>query len=186
MLEIKFKPFPNFATDRLFLRAINNDDKKEIFALRSNPQVMEHISRALAKNIEEAQTFINKITKGINEDKLVYWGITLKVDDSLIGTICLWNISLDNYRAELGYELMPKYQGQGLMQEAFTRVVDFAFNTLGFHTLEANVNPGNKRSIKLLEKNEFVREAYFKENYFYEGEFLDTVIYSKINQQKKP
>ena len=131
-------------------------------------------------------TFINKITKGINEDKLVYWGITLKVDDSLIGTICLWNISRENYRSELGYELMPKYQGQGLMQEAFIRVVDFAFNTLGFHTLEANVNPRNKRSIKLLEKNEFVREAYFKENYFYEGEFLDTAIYSKISPQKKP
>ena len=181
MLDIKFKPFPNLATNRLFLRAINKDDKDEIFALRSNPQVMEHINRPLTKKLAEVESFINKITKGIKENQLVYWGITLKVDDSLIGTICLWNISRENYRAELGYELMPEYQGQGLMQEAFTKVVTYAFKRLGFHTLEADVNPDNKKSIKLLEKNDFKREAYFKEKFFYEGKFLDTAIYSRIN-----
>jgi len=144
---------------------------------------MEHISRPLAKSVEDAESFIRKITKGINQNQLVYWGITLKVDDSLIGTVCLWNISTENHRAELGYELMPEFQGQGLMQEALTRVIDYAFKTLRFHTLEANVNPDNKKSVKLLEKNDFAREAYFKENYFYEGEFLDTLIYSKINPE---
>jgi len=183
MLNIQFKPFPNLATDRLFLRAINKDDKNEIYALRSNPEVMQHINRPLAKNVEEAESFIYKIAKGIKENQLLYWGITLKVDDSLIGTICLWNISTENYRAELGYELMPEFQGQGLMQEAFSKVVNYAFATLRFHTLEANVNPHNKKSIRLLERNEFVREAYFKENYFFNGKFLDSAIYCKINPQ---
>jgi len=181
MLDIKFKPFPNLASDRLFLRAIVVDDKEEIFALRSSADVMKYISRPAAQSVEEAVAFINKITKDIKDNHLVYWGITLKVDNTLIGTICLWNISRENHRAELGYELMQEYQGQGLMQEAFAKVVDYAFNTLKFHSLEANVDPRNKKSIHLLERNDFIREAYFKENIVFDGKFYDTAIYSKIN-----
>ncbi len=51
---------------------------------------------------------------------------------------------------------------------------------MNLHSIEANVNPGNTASIKLLEKNNFTREAYFKENYFYDGKFLDTAIYSLL------
>jgi [ribosomal protein S5]-alanine N-acetyltransferase len=184
MLDIKFKPFPNLASDRLFLRAIVKDDKEEIFALRSNPAVMKYICRPPAQSVEEAEAFINKITKDIKEKDLLYWGITLKVDNTLIGTICLWNISRENHRAELGYELMPEFHGQGLMQEAFTKVVDYAFNTLKFHSLEANVDPRNKKSIHLLKRNDFVREAYFKENIVFNGKFLDTAIYAKINPKE--
>ena len=181
MLDINLKSFPNMASERLFLRAINKDDKKEVFSLRSDPGVMKYISRPLAKNIEEAEIFIKKITKGIKENQLLYWGITLKIEDRLIGTICLWNISRENHRAELGYELLPQYQGQGLMQEALSKVVSFAFKTLKFHSLEANVNPQNTKSIRLLEKNDFVREAYFKEDVFFNGRYLDSTIYSLIN-----
>lgn len=181
MLDIKFKPFPNLATDRLFLRAINKDDKNEIFALRSDEKIMQFIGRPLAKSVDEAETFINKIAKGIKDNILIYWGITLKVDNSLIGTICLFNISKENHRAEMGYELSPDFQGQGLMQEAFIRVVDYAFNTLQLHSLQAEVNPANTKSINLLERNQFIREAYFKENFFYEGRYLDSAIYSLIN-----
>ena len=60
-------------------------------------------------------------------------------------------------------------------------VLDYGFNTLKIHSLEANVNPGNAASIKLLERNGFVREAYYRENYYYNGHFLDSAIYSLIN-----
>ncbi|MDO8550886.1 MAG: GNAT family protein [Ignavibacteria bacterium] len=49
------------------------------------------------------------------------------------------------------------------------------------HSIEGTVNPNNLPSIKLLEKNNFIREAYFKENFYYNGKFLDTAIYSLIN-----
>jgi ribosomal-protein-alanine N-acetyltransferase len=48
------------------------------------------------------------------------------------------------------------------------------------HSVEADVNPANQPSIKLLERNNFVREAYFKENYFYDGKFLDSAIYTLL------
>ena len=86
----------------------------------------------------------------------------------------------EHFRAEIGYMLDPQWQGKGLMQEVMDKLLDYGFSTLGLHSVEANVNPGNIASIRLLERNNFVREAYFRENYFYDGKFLDTLIYSKL------
>ena len=61
-----------------------------------------------------------------------------------------------------------------------TSVLDYGFTTMLLHSVEANVNKDNAASMKLLAKNNFVREAYFKENYFYNGRFLDSVIYSLL------
>ena len=66
------------------------------------------------------------------------------------------------------------------MQEALTEVLNFGFNILKLHSIEANVNPDNIASIKLLERNKFIREAFFKENIYYEGKFSDSVIYSLL------
>jgi ribosomal-protein-alanine N-acetyltransferase len=51
------------------------------------------------------------------------------------------------------------------------------------HSIEANVNPNNLSSIKLLERNNFIREGYFKENYFFNGKFSDSAIYSLISPE---
>jgi ribosomal-protein-alanine N-acetyltransferase len=51
------------------------------------------------------------------------------------------------------------------------------------HSVEANVNPANNSSIKLLKKNKFVKEAHYKENYFYDGKFLDSAVYSLLSDQ---
>jgi len=61
-----------------------------------------------------------------------------------------------------------------------TIVLDYGFRALQFHSIEANVNPDNAASIKLLERNNFVREAYHKENYYFNGKFLDSAIYSPV------
>jgi ribosomal-protein-alanine N-acetyltransferase len=53
------------------------------------------------------------------------------------------------------------------------------------HSVEANVNPGNIASASLLKKHGFVKEAYFKENYFFNGNFHDSEIYSLLAHQRK-
>ena len=97
-----------------------------------------------------------------------------------MGTIAFWNIQKAHYRAEVGYALHPAHQGNGLMQEALLAVLVYGFNTMHLHSVEANVNPANTASIKLLERNGFVREGYFRENYFYNGRFLDSAIYALL------
>jgi [ribosomal protein S5]-alanine N-acetyltransferase len=179
-LNVSFTPFPFIGTDRLTLRPITQDDVNEIFFLRSDHRVLEHLSRPPARSLEEASAFIQKISGFEKEGESVTWGISLTGDPTLIGTICIWNIQKEHYRGELGYVLHPDQHRKGIMQEALREVIRYAFSTLKLHSLQARVSPANSASIKLLERNKFIREAYFREDYFFEGRFLDTVVYSLL------
>ena len=169
-------------TDRLLLRRIEEHDVNEIFFIRSDKRVMEFIERHSAKSIDEAAQFIQNSDDLIKKNEAIQWGISLKNNAKLIGTICIWNISKENHRGEIGYVLMPGAQGKGIMQEALTEVIIYGFQVIKLHSIEANVNPENIPSIKLLERNNFKREGLFKENIFFDGKFFDTAIYSILSQ----
>ncbi|HET9825250.1 MAG TPA: GNAT family N-acetyltransferase [Chitinophagaceae bacterium] len=180
MLEFNFHPFPNISTERLALRKISEDDMEEIYFLRSDRQVLQFLDRDPIRSIDDATQWIQMIDEGIRTNQYIAWAITLKNEQKLIGTISFWNVKKEHHRAEIGYALHPLFQGKGLMQEAMTPVLDYGFKQMKLHSVEANVNPNNVASIKLLEKNNFVREAYHKENYYYNGKFLDSAIYSLL------
>jgi ribosomal-protein-alanine N-acetyltransferase len=182
MLTINFSPFPNLETERLLLRRVDSNDIKEIFALRSNPETMKYIPRPLVKTDEEALEHINMIDSKIDSNEGINWAIMLKDNPKLIGIIGHYRIKPENYRAELGYMLLPEYHGKGIVSEAVKEAVKYAFNVMNLHSIEAIIAPENYGSAKVLEKNGFVKEAHLRENEFYEGRFLDTVIYSILNK----
>lgn len=184
MLEPNFNPFPLLVTDRLVLRQVSNNDVNEIFFLRADEAVMRHIRRPLARSVEDAIQFIQIINTGLANNESINWAITLKNHPKFIGNICLWRIQKENYRAEVGYMLHTTWHGKGIMQEALAAVLGYGFKTMKLHSIEAIVNPENEPSIKLLERNGFVREAYFKENFFYEGKFFDSAVYGLLAPMK--
>ncbi len=154
---------------------------KKFCALRSNEEVMKYIDRERTKSIEDANLFLKKIDDSINSNNGIMWGITLKEEPGkLIGNIGYWRLIKEHYRAEVGYMLHPSFWSKGIMKEALLRLIDFAFDDMNLHSIEANINPGNKASAMLLESTGFIKEAYFKEDYFYNGRFHDTVIYSRL------
>ena len=118
MTNLKLISFPFLATDRLDLRRMMENDVHDILALRNDDKVNRFIDRPKQLNIEEAANFIDYIKLGSEEGKWIYWAISQKDSSKLIGTICLWNFSNDHTITELGYELLPQYQGQGYMNEA--------------------------------------------------------------------
>ena len=182
MLTINFSPFPNLETERLFLRRVDSNDLKEIFALRSNPETMKYIPRPLVKTDEDALEHIAMIDTKIETNEGINWAITLKDNPKLIGVIGHYRIKPENYRAELGYMLLPEYHGQGIVSEAVKEAVKYGFQVMKLNSLEAIIDPDNHASAKVLEKNGFIKEAHLKEYEFYEGRFLDTVIYSILNK----
>jgi [ribosomal protein S5]-alanine N-acetyltransferase len=183
MLKELFFPaeFPIINTERLTLRMCIEADAQNLFLLRSNINVMRHIDREPANDISEAMELIQRVKNSFDAQEGVLWGINIKGNDDLIGTIGLWNMQKEHYRIEIGYMLNPDFWNKGIMSEAMTAANDYAFNVLNFHSIKANINPENIASIKICEKAGFLKEAHFKENYFYKGKFLDSVIYSKLN-----
>lgn len=155
---MKFKRFPEIKTERLVLRKIEESDCDVIFFLRTDETVNTYIERPedrKTKNKDDALKFIKDITEDIVNFKSISWGITLKNNPKIIGTICLWNFSEDNKTAEVGYGLNPKYFNKGIMSEALKLVVEFGFRDLNFDKIEAFTHKDNENSKKLLVKNGF-------------------------------
>lgn len=180
MAEMHFTPFPALETNRLMLRQVAEADAAEIYFLRSDPGVMAYIDRPPAQSIDEAYRFIRMILGLESAGEGITWAITLKGDPRLVGTICYWNIKMENYRAEIGYVLHPEQQGRGIMQEAAAAVLGYGFGAMGLHSVEAHVNPHNLASIRVLERNGFIQEGFFRESYYYDGRFRDMAVYSLL------
>ena len=181
MLQLNFSPFPELKTKRLLLRKLDKTDAKEKFFLRSNEDVLRYLGREPTATITEAEEFIGKINKGIDENEAILWGIALLENPSVvIGTICLWNIQKENLRAEIGYMLHPDFWGKGIMTEAINCVNDYGFTVLELHSLEGVTTPANIASAVVLEKAGYVKEGHLKECFYFRGKFSDRIIYSKL------
>lgn len=182
MLQLNFEPFPNLETDRLLLRRVTEEDVKEILELRSNVETMKYIPRPLLKTKEDALEHIANIDAKIETQEGINWAITLKGSPKLIGLLGHYRIQPKNYRAEIGYMLLPEFNGKGIIPEALKEVIKYGFEKMKLHSIEAVIDPANLASERVLQKNGFRKEAHIKENEFFEGRFWDTVIYSILNK----
>ncbi|WP_291134405.1 GNAT family N-acetyltransferase [Flavobacterium sp. UBA7663] len=147
------QPFPILLTRSLTLRKLSKNDSEQIFQLRSNTETNKFLDRKPAKTIEDAVNFINIIIE--ESDELFYWAITKTGEDKLIGIICLFDFLDDLKKCEIGYELLNEYNGQGIMIEAATKVIEYSVQTLGLKTIDALTHENNKSSTKLLQKLNF-------------------------------
>lgn len=157
--RLKFTPFPIIPTDRLKLRKLKQEDKNEIYYLKSNDEILKYLDNKKHETFEETEKYINKINGGITRNEAIVWGITLSGSDKVVGTICLWNIAIENKTGEVGYDLMPEYQGKGIMDEALGAILKYAFNFIKFKTIKAYTHKDNLSSINLLERNKFTSEC---------------------------
>jgi [ribosomal protein S5]-alanine N-acetyltransferase len=180
MLNLDLSTHPVLTTDRLTLRRADEHDAPELFFLRSDEETMKYINRVRAKTIDDALKLIAMTNEATERGEGIHWAITKRNEQKLIGHIALFKINKENHRAEVGYILHPAYHRQGIMHETLSAVLPFGFNTIGLHSIEARVNPHNMASIQLLEKCGFIREAYFREDFFWEGNYLDSAVYSLL------
>ncbi|WP_052591980.1 GNAT family N-acetyltransferase [Aureispira sp. CCB-QB1] len=175
-----FEHFPTLESDRLLFREFELNDCQAMFELRSNVEVMRYMDSYPYQTIEDAELNIQQNRTAFIEKTALNWSIVEKSSNTFIGYFGFWRLFWQNCRAEIGYALHPDYWGQGYMDETLKTMIAFAFEQFGLHSIMANVNPNNKSSIRLLEKNKFVQEAYFKEDYFFDGRFIDSMIFSLL------
>jgi ribosomal-protein-alanine N-acetyltransferase len=180
-LNRNFTSFPILTTERLTLRQLTIDDQQNIFALRSDIAINKYIGREPSRTIEDAIHFINKVNDNIKKSNSLYWTITMTDTKIFAGTICLFNFLSETNSCEIGYELLPKYQGQGIMKEAAEKIIAYAFQTLQFEKIAAITHIANHNSTKLLSKLSFIQSKEAdKEN-------ADCTIYtlSNLNTTKR-
>lgn len=172
--------FPVLETERLILREIKAEDAQDLFINFSNPEVMKHYGSEPMDHIEEANGLIHSFHIGFCEGKAVRWGIQLKEEKNLIGTVGFHALSSKHRRSEIGYELNKGYWGQGLAKEAILKVVEYGFQEMELKRIGAIVFLENEPSNQLLNRIGFKQEGILREYMVQNGFSYDTYSYSLL------
>jgi ribosomal-protein-alanine N-acetyltransferase len=107
--------------------------------------------------------------------------VVRKDDDALVGVFNFSEIVRGAFEsAYLGYYAFAPWAGQGYASEALVLALDAAFGHLRLHRVEVNVQPGNRRSLALVERAGFVREGYSKRYVRVAGRWRDHVRFAML------
>lgn len=157
MLSLNFTPFPVLTTERLVLRMLEVNDAPALSELRSIESVNLYVDRPKTLSVADAQARIEILNDFLAKGTGINWAVSLKDIPGLIGTACLFGFNHEHLSAELGYELHPDQQGKGIMVEAITAVIEYAFKAMQVQMLEAVIHPDNEKSLNLARRFKFVR-----------------------------
>lgn len=134
---------------------MNHDDISDLFEMRKDSRMNKYIDTKPDKNTSETMAYIDKMNKGIDDNKWIIWAIEYKQSKKVIGSISIWNINMEQESGELGYGIIPDYQGRGLMKEALLSAAEYGFNVMKLKALDAYTEENYIKSINLLKKCNF-------------------------------
>lgn len=182
---INFTPFPNIETKNLILRRMNYSDIFDLFEMRKDPRMGMHTDTKLEETTDETKAYIDKMNKGVDSNKWIIWAIEYKQSKKVIGSISIWNIDAVQESGELGYGIIPDYQGKGLMKESLLSVVEYGFDVMNLKTLDAYTEENNIKSIKLLDNCNFIEINKVNDEGYFNNRVYHMIVYRLENRNSK-
>ena len=173
---------PVLPTARLILRPFRNGDSAALFDIFSDAEVVRFWSGAAWTDIKQAQQMIEESRQDVSSSGIVRYGIALAETDVLIGICNLRGFFEQNRRCELGYALGRAWWGRGFAAEALEALLGYAFGPLDLNRIEADIDPRNDASARLLERLGFRQEGYMPERWIVHGEKADTAFYGLLKR----
>jgi len=175
-------PLPVLESERLRLRAPHAADRDALFALFSEPEVVRYWSTPAWSEMAAADAWFGRQQGSLLAGTGMTWAIARRDDDVFIGTVSLHAMFPEQARAEIGYTLHPSHWHRGLAREAVRRVLRHAFDALHLRRIEADTDPLNAASCKLLQALGFVREGLLRERWCVGGTIADTALYGLLKE----
>lgn len=170
------------STERLHLRWTTPDDAAAHFALFSDPAVTRYWSTPAWTDMAQSHAFIEQALAEYASGAGLRFSIVLRDTDACIGSIKLYDFFDQNRRCDVGYALLQAHWGKGYLAEAMTALLDYAFGTLHLNRIEADIDPRNDASARLLERMAFQKEGYMRERWIVNGEVCDTAFYGLLKR----
>jgi RimJ/RimL family protein N-acetyltransferase len=169
-------------TDRIIIRPITLADKSEVFEYRSDAETNKY-QGWIPKTMDDVEMFIGKISKQIDEPDAWYQLVIIeKKTQKIIGDLGLHFLDKANKQVEIGCTLNKKFQNNGYATESVKLIIDYLFEKLNKHRIIASIDPENKKSIQLVERIGFRKEAHFVESLLINGKWIDDLIYALIEK----
>jgi [ribosomal protein S5]-alanine N-acetyltransferase len=174
---------PELQTPRLRLRTIRRDDLDAIYALHSDTRTMRYWSFAPWTEPRQAQEWFEQRAHLGQHEEVWPWGVSLTDAETLIGLVTLFSVQRFQCRAEVGYLLGSPYWGRGYAQEALRAALGYGFDALELERVEADIDPRNAASCRLVERLGFRREGYLRERWRVNGEVCDSALYGLLRRE---
>ncbi|MDY0871965.1 GNAT family N-acetyltransferase [Dongia rigui] len=168
-------PLPTLKTRRLTLRPLAMEDAPALHPWMSDPEVMRFWSTLPHKELAETEAWIRVSVEAQAEGAAHDFAVLH--DGKVVGRMAFWQGS------EIGFFFDPACQGQGFASEALKAMIAYAFDTLGFDEITADVDPDNESSLRLLTRNGFIRTGFAKDTFEIGGKSFDSV-YLALRKQR--
>lgn len=179
---------PRIAGDQVILRPWQNSDAEGLLRMHSNPVAMRYWSTVPWEpgSLAKAEEYLDRIDAGAKAGDLLQWAACTPSSEALIGTVTLYNICSEHRRCEIGYMLDQTCWGRGLGRSMVRLAIAHAIHTLSMHKIEADADPRNLASCRMLEALGFQREGVLRERWRTGGELQDSAIYGLVATDFKP
>jgi len=174
---------PTLETERLVIRHPRPEDADDLLTVFGDEEVMRYWSHEPLVTRSAVTSYIESIDSLFHNRELFQWAIQHRGEHRVIGTVTLHELMEQNRRAEVGFILGREHWGRGLATEAVRSLCRFAFDQLGLHRLEADIDPRNTASEKLLVRLGFGKEGLLRERWYTYGEWSDSALYGLLSSE---
>ncbi len=172
---------PDLETERLVLRQLTESDMDFIFEIFGREETNRYVADDPVKDMAEAEELYGKFISP--NPHLFRLGLFLRETGNPIGTIGLYGIKTEDFRAVMGFDLLKEHWGHGYMTEAGKALIDYTFRELGLNRIQVSTDADNRRSLAAIERMGFTREGVMRQKDFYKGAFHDDIVYSILRDE---
>jgi len=173
---------PFLCGTRVLMRELRRADAMSLFAMLNSEEVSRFISPP-PSTIDGFEHFIDWTLRQRVAGAYVCFAVTLSDDDTAIGLFQVRQLEPGFGTAEWGFALGSAYWGTGLFQEAAELVLEFSFETIGVHRLEARAAVRNGRGNGALRKLGATQEGVLRKSFRKNGEYVDQALWTILDDE---
>ena len=174
---------PTLETPRLRLRKLLMTDSQDIYEYSKDPLVAKHVLWDPHRSVAESRSYIRYMQRKYRTDEAYSWGIELKAEKRIIGTIGFMWIQPENNAAEVGYSLSRMYWNQGIMTEALSKLLEYGFRTLNLNRIEEQHETDNPASGAVMRHCGMRQEGILRSRIINKGKYVDMVLYAVLRRE---
>jgi len=176
---MKHKGTVRLETDRLILRRFTTEDVHSAFRnWMSDKSVTEYLRWPTHTSINITASVLNDWIAGYERSVFYQWAIVLKVINEPIGSISVVDMDEKTEKVHIGYCIGSRWWHSGFTSEAFSAIIPFFFDQVGVKRIEAQHDPQNSNSGRVMKKCGLVYEGTLRKADWSNKGIVDACIYS--------
>ncbi len=178
-----FSHIPELTTPRLTLRRMLPTDASDMYEYACRQDVTQYVTWYPHPDRNYTQEYLQYIAGRYSAGMFYDWAIVYEPECKMVGTCGFTSFNFISNSAEVGYVLNPDFWGKGIMQEALARVLEFGFEKLELHRIEARFIEGNLRSRHVMEKAGMRFEGILREAMLVKGNYVNVGVCSILQSE---